>query len=97
MNDESSSEKPAGTQTRAIALRYNPARESAPRVVAKGNGPIADEILRVARANNVPLREDPALVEALSAFDLNDQIPPELYRAVAEILAFLYRMESKAA
>jgi flagellar biosynthesis protein len=79
----------------AIALRYDTAREAAPRVVAKGDGFVAEEILRIARANHVPLREDPALVEALSVFDLNDQIPPELYRAVAEVLAFVYRLENK--
>lgn len=77
---------------RAVALRYDKDRDSAPTVVATGKGHVAAQIVRIARENNVPLRSDPLLAEALASLDLDAQIPPELYRAVAEVLAFVYRM-----
>ncbi|HMK43225.1 MAG TPA: EscU/YscU/HrcU family type III secretion system export apparatus switch protein [Dissulfurispiraceae bacterium] len=80
---------------KAAALRYKTEKESAPRVVAKGSGLIAEKILSVARENKVPLKEDGQLVEVLSTLDLYQEIPPELYKAVAEILAFVYRMTNK--
>jgi flagellar biosynthesis protein len=80
---------------KAAALRYDRAKDSAPRVVAKGRGHVADAIIAVAREQGVPLHEDPNLVETLSALDLESEIPPELYRAVAEVLAFIYRLNGK--
>ncbi|HSW63003.1 MAG TPA: EscU/YscU/HrcU family type III secretion system export apparatus switch protein [Dissulfurispiraceae bacterium] len=80
---------------KAAALRYNPRQEQSPRVVAKGSGLIAEKILGIAKENNIPLREDKQLVEILSTLDLGQEIPPELYKAVAEILAFVYRMTNK--
>lgn len=77
---------------RAVALRYDPARDAAPKVVAKGRGRLADRILELARANAVPVRDDPVLADALSRLDLDREIPQELYAAVAAILAFLYRL-----
>lgn len=82
--------------TTAVALRYAPETGAAPKVVAKGEGFLADEILRVARENDVPLRRDPALAGALATLDIGRQIPPELFRAVAEVLAFVYKMNAKA-
>jgi len=82
---------------KAIALQYRPEQEQgAPRVVASGNGHIADEILRIARENDVPLRADPALAGALATLDVGQQVPVELFRAVAEVLAFVYQMNAKA-
>jgi len=81
----------------AIALRYDPrAGDEAPRITASGHGFIADEILRVARENDVPLRQDPALAGALATLDVGQQVPPELFRAVAEVLAFVYGVNGKA-
>jgi flagellar biosynthesis protein len=80
---------------KAAALKYKPDEDAAPKVVAKGSGSIAERILEVARANKIPLKEDPQLVEVLSTIDLNREIPPELYKAVAEILVFVYRMTKK--
>jgi flagellar biosynthesis protein len=80
---------------KAAALRYKPGEDTAPKVVAKGSGSIADKILEVAREHKIPLREDPQLVEVLSTIDLNREIPPELYKAVAEILVFVYRLTKK--
>ncbi|MGO9379485.1 MAG: EscU/YscU/HrcU family type III secretion system export apparatus switch protein [Dissulfurispiraceae bacterium] len=77
---------------KAAALKYNPKEDAAPKVVAKGSGWLAEKILEVAKAHRVPLKQDSQLVEVLSAIDLNREIPPELYKAVAEILAFVYRM-----
>ena len=81
--------------TTAIALRYAPEAGAAPKIVAKGDGFVAEEILRVARENDVPLRQDPALAGALATLDVGAQIPPELFRAVAEVLAFVYKMNGK--
>ncbi len=80
---------------KAAALRYNPQKEQAPRVIARGSGIVAEKILGIARENRVPLKEDKQLVEILSTLDLNQEIPPDLYKAVAEILAFVYRMTNK--
>lgn len=83
-------EKP--NQRRAVALRYDPARDNAPKVVAKGKGRTADQILELARKNSVPVRQDANLVQVLSRLNLDQEIPPEVYQAVAAILAFLYRV-----
>ena len=79
-------------QKRAVALRYDPDQDTAPRVVAKGKGRTAQQIIDLARKNNVPVRPDPNLVQVLSRLNLDQEIPPEVYQAVAAILAFLYRV-----
>ncbi|GIX46293.1 MAG: flagellar biosynthetic protein FlhB [Candidatus Tectimicrobiota bacterium] len=78
----------------AVALRYDAAKDAAPRVTAKGHGLLADKILALAREKGVPIREDADLVQALAQLDLQQEIPPSLYRAVAEILAFVYRLNA---
>lgn len=80
---------------RAAALGYEPGKDAAPRVIAAGRGPIAEEIIAVARRNGVPLHEDPVLVEALAAVQVGEAIPPELYALVAEVLAFIYRVQQR--
>ncbi len=83
--------------TVAVALRYTPEEgDFSPRVVATGQGYLAEEILRLARENDIPLRQDPALAGALATLDVGAQIPPELFRAVAEVLAFVYKMNGQA-
>ncbi|MFN3396639.1 MAG: EscU/YscU/HrcU family type III secretion system export apparatus switch protein [Thermodesulfovibrionales bacterium] len=77
---------------KAAALRYDAEKDSAPKVVAKGSGRIAERIIEIARQHNIPIKDDPGLVEVLSSLDLYQEIPPELYRAVAEILVFVYKM-----
>jgi flagellar biosynthesis protein len=79
------------TPKRAVALRYDAGQNAAPVVVAKGNGVQADAILAVARRNGVPVREDRLLVSVLSQLKVDQEIPPQLYGAVAAILAFLQR------
>ncbi len=78
---------------KAASLRYRPEREDAPRFTAAGRGRVAERILETARAAGVPVQEDPALAEILSSLEPGDEIPPDTYRAVAEILAFLYRVD----
>jgi flagellar biosynthesis protein len=70
--------------------------DGAPAVVAKGRGIVAQKILDLARANEVPIREDRNLVEILSVLDLDQEVPPEAYKVVAELLAFLYRINAGA-
>ncbi|NGQ93915.1 EscU/YscU/HrcU family type III secretion system export apparatus switch protein [Brevibacillus sp. SYP-B805] len=77
----------------AVALRYRAGAEEAPRVVAKGSGYVAETIIKQAKEHCIPIQEDPSLVEVLGKLDLNQQIPPELYQVVAEILAFVYRLD----
>lgn len=81
----------------AVALHYRPERERAPRVVAKGGGETAAKILALAREHGVPLQQDPALAAALSRLDLNQEIPRELYVAVAEVLRFVWGLERDVA
>lgn len=78
----------------AVALKYAPG-DQAPRVVAKGRGLIAEEIIERARAHGVYVHESPELVTLLSQVDLDAHIPPTLYIAVAELLAWLYRVEQQ--
>lgn len=85
-NDRPTSERP-----RAVALRYNQESEAAPRVLAKGQGPVAERIIALAHEHGIPLHEDRDLVHLLGALDLSVEVPPALYHALAEVLAHLYR------
>lgn len=80
----------------AVALAYG-AGDSAPRVVAKGRGLIAEQIIARAREHGVYVHESPELVSLLMQVDLDDHIPPQLYVAVAELLAWMYRVEAGVA
>jgi len=80
---------------KAAALKYDPEKDAAPKVIAKGRGIIAEKIIDVARKNNIPIQSDPGLVEILSKLDIDEQIPVELYKAVAEILAFIYQANNR--
>ncbi len=80
----------------AIALRYDIDRDKAPLVLATGRGPVADEILRIAEENKIPLYEDPELAKLLSKLELDTEIPAELYTLVAEVLFFVYKLDRMA-
>lgn len=80
---------------KAVALRYLPHEDNAPRVTAKGVGKVAEEILQVASERGIPVQQDASLVSVLSQLELNEQIPEELYQVVAEILAFVYRTDKQ--
>lgn len=79
-------------QQRAVALRYDPTQDAAPKVVAKGRGRLAEQILEEARKHAVPIQHDANLVRVLGRLNLDQEIPPELYQAVAVILAFLHKV-----
>ena len=78
---------------RAIALSYD--GDNAPTVTASGEGAIAEEIVRVARAHGVPLREDAMLAVLLGELELGEEIPPILYRVIAEVIAYAYLVSGK--
>jgi len=78
----------------AVALRYQPEApflDAAPRLVAKGQGYLADRILELARKHGVPIQRDPDLLATLEPLDVNRLIPQDLFQAVAVVLAALYR------
>jgi flagellar biosynthesis protein len=77
----------------AVALHYD--KKGAPRVVAKGRGSLGEKIIEVAKANDIPIQENEALVGALSNVELGDEIPAELYKAVAEVLIFVLKLSGQ--
>jgi len=79
----------------AVALGYDPTVDEAPRLLAAGQGKIAERILELARLNGIPLKEDPALAEILVKINIGEIIPPALYQVVAEVLAYVYRIQKK--
>ena len=80
---------------KAVALRYDQDREGAPKVIAKGSGYIGERIIELAQEHGVQIHEDPDLVTILSKLDVNVEIPPHLYQTVAEVLAFVYRLNNR--
>lgn len=79
----------------AVALGYKPGIVDSPTILAKGKGKIADNILMKAKEHNIPIQEDRSLVELLGQLDINQSIPEELYQAVAEVFAFIYRIDQE--
>jgi flagellar biosynthesis protein len=84
--------KKASARPTAAALQYAAGRDNAPRVVASGQGRIAEQIIALAKQNQIPVYDDPLLATALSTIDVGQEIPPELYLVVAEVLAYIYRV-----
>lgn len=80
---------------KAVSIKYEPDKNRAPKVTAKGSGRIAERIIELAEKEGIPIQEDPDLAGALMHLDFEEEIPPELYKAVAEILAFAYRMNRR--
>jgi FlhB-like protein len=89
-------EKTQPKRKTAAAVKYDAGKDQAPRVTAKGRGVVAEKIIEKATAAGVPLREDPELAAALAQLPLGAPIPPALYQAVAEVLAFIYRLNQRA-
>lgn len=88
-----SEQKQDGPSKKAIALKYEPELYGAPRVVAKGGGVIAQQIIDLAQRHGVVLKEDPLLTQALATLDVGQVIPPHLYQVVAEVFAWLYGLD----
>lgn len=83
--------------TVAVALTYNRHNDPAPRIAASGKGPIAEQILKIAEANGIEIRQDAELADILSKLEIDSLIPLEAYAAVAEILSYVYRANQGAA
>jgi len=79
----------------AVALKYQRETDAVPKVTAKGEGLIAKRIIELAKENQVPIKEDPDLGQILSHVDINKEIPPSVYKVVAELLAFVYKLNNK--
>lgn len=80
---------------KAVALGYDEGKNVAPKVLATGKGESAAKMISLAKEHGVPIKEDEDLVELLSKLDLGDEIPPNMYKAVAEVFAFIYQMANK--
>lgn len=80
---------------KAAALRYDKEKENAPRVVAKGEGEAAKNIIKIAELHNLPIQKDEDLVELLSKVELDKEVPEAMYKAVAEVFSFVYKMTKK--
>lgn len=89
---ENNDKKQIKKEEKATALIYDQA--GAPRLVAKGVGEVARKIIEAAETEGIPIQKNAVLVEALMQVELTKEIPPQLYRAVAELLAFIYRLEN---
>lgn len=81
-----------GRRKSAVALKYDPAKGKSPKVTSKGEGLLAEKIIALALKNNIPIKEDPDLVQVLAQVEINQEIPPAVYQIVAELLAFVYKL-----
>ena len=82
-------------EAQAVALRYDMEQDNAPRVVAKGRGHVAENIMAAAQKNTIPVYKNKTLVNMLMALELDREIPPELYKVIAEVMAYVYRIDKK--
>ncbi len=77
---------------KAVALKYEREKYNAPKVVASGKGNVADHIIKLAQEHDILIKKDADLVELLSKIEINKEIPPMLYKAVAEVFSFIYKI-----
>ncbi len=87
--------KKESQRNQAAALAYVPDQDNAPKVLAHGQGVLAEKIIALAKENHIPIHEDPLLTAALAAVDVGGEIPPELYQVVAEVLAYVFRIREQ--
>ncbi|QKF58928.1 EscU/YscU/HrcU family type III secretion system export apparatus switch protein [Aliarcobacter lanthieri] len=80
---------------KAVALQYDKTVDNAPKITAKGKGETANNIIKIAKENNIPIKKDEDLVELLSQINIDKEIPSSMYKAVAEIFAFIYDLSNK--
>ncbi|WP_078380912.1 EscU/YscU/HrcU family type III secretion system export apparatus switch protein [Sutcliffiella halmapala] len=88
-------DNPIMSRKRAVAITYDKVKQAAPVVSAKGRGMIAENIIQEAVKHQIPIQEDPALVELLLELELNETIPEELYEVIAEVLSFVYQLHQQ--
>lgn len=79
----------------AVALGYKPEKQDAPHLLAKGVGELAEKIIKIARDNNILVQEDPLLFSSLNKLEVGEEIPTKLYQVIAELLAYVYKIDSK--
>lgn len=79
----------------AVAIRYDQKDAKAPMVIAKGSGHVAEQIIAAAQNHSVPVYQNKTLASMLMAVELDREIPPALYQAVAEVLAYVYRLDQR--
>ena len=77
---------------KAAALRYDTKKENAPRLIAKGEGKTAENIIKIAELHNLPIKKDEDLIELLSKVEIDKEVPDTLYKAVAEVFSFVYKI-----
>lgn len=82
-------------KSKAVALKYDIKKDSAPLVVAKGQGRVAEKIIELAKENKIKLHKDETLANLLLQLEVMQEIPEEIYPIVAEVFAFIYRMDKK--
>ena len=80
---------------KAASLQYEQNKENAPKLTAKGNGAIAYNIIDIAKQHNIPIKKDEDLLSMLSTIEINEEIPTQLYKAVAEIFSFIYEISNE--
>lgn len=80
---------------KAAALQYDQLLNNAPKIIAKGEGNVAKNIIKIAQDNNLPIKKDEDLIELLSQLDIDKEIPTDMYKAVAEIFSFIYGITNK--
>ncbi|MFP4021314.1 MAG: EscU/YscU/HrcU family type III secretion system export apparatus switch protein [Halanaerobium sp.] len=78
---------------KTVALKYDQNSDKAPKIIASGKGSIAEQIIKKARKENIPIKEDKDVVQVLAELNIGDEIPEELYTVIAEILSFFYKLE----
>ena len=84
-----------GRRKMAVALQYEGGKNRAPQIAASGRGTVADCIVEIAAEHGIPIREDPDLVQLLVKLDLGEEIPSQLYPVIAEVFAFVYRLNAE--
>jgi len=82
-------------QKKAVALKYDIEEDNAPRIVANGKGELAQKLIKFAREHDIPIRENEDIVDILVQLNIGEDIPPQLYEVIAEILSFIYNLENK--
>lgn len=79
----------------AVSIKYKGKTNKAPKITAKGKGLLGERIVSLAKEHGIPIKEDPDLVQILSQVDIDEEIPPAMYQVVAELLAFIYRINQE--
>lgn len=95
MEEEFQKKEEQPLDKKAVALKYDMQQDTAPRVIAKGKGHVAEHILATAQKNSIPVYQNKTLVNMLMALEIDMEIPPELYKAIAEVMAYVYRMDKE--